>query len=53
MIYHFSDLVNELANYINELIPLIKAYHKKNRSHIDEVVKAFINNETLASKKDL
>ena len=28
MIYHFSDLVNELANYINELIPLIKAYHK-------------------------
>lgn len=51
MIYHFSDLVNELANYINELIPLIKAYHKKNRSHIDEVVKAFINNETLQLKK--
>ena len=53
MIYHFSDLVNELANYINELVPLIKAYHKKNRSTINEVVTTFINNETIQIKKKL
>lgn len=52
MIYHFSDLINELTKYINELIPLIKTYHKKNRSPINEVVMAFINDE-IQLKKNL
>lgn len=51
MIYHFSDLINELTKYINELIPLIKTYHKKNRSPINEVVMAFINDEIQLKKK--